>query len=148
MAGAGFIYIYHGFGEISRIGWHYNSLGIRVHHLGGTREKQQMPGILDVLQTQRRDLEKGRYHPRKDGRRERGLPCRSTPMVVVVAILCLFFFAYTRHSYHTQIARLKEQLAIIQGRIPKFAIVTFETRRVSYWKESLENKFRYARRHG
>ena len=37
---------------------------------------------------------------------------------------------------------------IVGEKDEKFAIVTFETRDVSYWRESLGNKYLYAQRHG
>ena len=37
---------------------------------------------------------------------------------------------------------------IVGEKDEKFAIVTFETRDVSYWRESLGNKYLYAHRHG
>jgi hypothetical protein len=71
--------------------------------------------------------------------------------VIVLFILALLYF---RSGYEEQIASLNDQILMQEFEFentvpkPKYAIVTMETRSVSYWPQSLENKYSYARKHG
>jgi len=78
-------------------------------------------------------------------------PTRRSIQLIAVLVLLFLIFTFIRSHHQTEIA-LSEGSALDRGSISstgsKFAIVTFETRDVTYWKESLGNKFSYARRHG
>ena len=79
---------------------------------------------------------------------------RATWQLVGVITLFILVFLYYRNEYETAISILNEQLIMQQLELershpkPKYAIVTIETRPVTYWRQSLENKVSYARRHG
>jgi hypothetical protein len=110
--------------------------------------QQQMPKI--ALGTKWGESEKGRYGPRKrDDRRWRlRFPTRRSALLTLVGF---FFFAMvvTRRVLQSQFETLNDLLSTIDSKTSnKFAIVTIETRDVTYWRESLGNKATYARRHG
>jgi hypothetical protein len=102
------------------------------------------------------DLENDRYASRKHGRQS-GLRSliptrRSTPLIgIVIVFIFVFAYSYYSHTSHTPStdyvlpAKVQPAVEKTEG---KFAIVTFETRDVTFWRESLGNKFEYAQRHG
>jgi hypothetical protein len=112
-----------------------------------------MPGMSNTIHSHKRDEEMAKYRNRKrdDDKRERYLPCQPRrPMQLILTAILLFFFYvyYYRQSYQSQIIQLSEQLDLIHQAGTKFAIVTYETRDVTYWRESLDNKISYSRKHG
>jgi len=100
----------------------------------------------DTIHSHKRDEEADKYRNRK-----RYLPCqpRRPMQLILIGILVFFFYVYySRQSYRNQIALLSEELDLIHEDRPKFAIVTYETRDVTYWRDSLGNKLRYCRKNG
>jgi hypothetical protein len=79
------------------------------------------------------------------------MPSRRS-FALIVAILFVFLVTYARNYYQSELVALKESLIPLQEAIEerrvKFAMVTYETRHVTYWRESLGNKLDYSRRHG
>ena len=100
---------------------------------------------------------------------------RSTWQFAAIIALFILLFVYIRHHYETratalngQVTTLSDQITSLNHQITslndqlrlhelaieekrakiKVTVLTSETREVSYWRESLGNKFRYARRHG
>jgi len=103
------------------------------------------------------DLESDRYASRKHGGRPSGLhsliPTRRTTPVIGIVVIFIFIFTYSYYS-HTSHVTSTDHLMPVQTKPAvektggKFAIVTFETRDVTFWRESLGNKFEYTQRHG
>lgn len=86
---------------------------------------------------------------------------RSTWQIIGVVTVFLLLLAHTRNHYETQLTVLNDQIIALSDELlmnespaehrrseSKFVILTFETRDVTFWRESLGNKFNYARRHG
>ena len=105
-----------------------------------------------------RDVEEGRFTDRKYANQHplrTLLPTRPKSQFITAAVLFLLTFMFTRSHYSGKVERLQRQIeamgrgeGVAVAREEKFAIVTFETRDVSYWRESLGNKYLYAQRHG
>jgi hypothetical protein len=70
---------------------------------------------------------------------------RSTQALAIALLIVVLLWLASR-SHRTRQASVVTSTN--PGQAEKYAIVTFETRPVTYWKESLGNKFIYARRHG
>lgn len=99
------------------------------------------------------DLANSPYISRKRGNNDwrMRLPfsARRSTQLLGVVILFALLLTFTWHhqgqfsSGDTTLIRMP-----ISAAGEKFAIVTFETRDVTYWRESLGNKMKYARMHG
>jgi len=84
------------------------------------------------------------------------LPVRGRTQLIAAGILFLLTVLFIRSHYLGQVQVLQRQIdavgrgegGVVRPKQEQFAIVTFETRDVSYWKESLGNKYMYAERHG
>jgi len=93
-----------------------------------------------------------RRHGANPGRLSRIVAKRST-QAVGIAILIILLLLFASHS-HRQPQPVGPSVELSQkpsregGAGGKYAIITFETRDVTYWRESLGNKFEYARKHG
>lgn len=93
-----------------------------------------------------------RRHGANPGRLSRIVAKRST-QAVGIAILIVLLLLFASHS-HRQPQPVGPSVELSQkpsregGAGGKYAIITFETRDVTYWRESLGNKFEYARKHG
>lgn len=78
-------------------------------------------------------------------------PTRRSIQLIALLVLLFLIFNFIRSHHQSEIVPSEEN-ALDRGSVSstgsKFAIVTFETRDVTYWKESLGNKFSYTRRHG
>ena len=73
--------------------------------------------------------------------------------MIGIVIVFIFIFTYSYYSHTSHVTSTDHVLpAKVQPAVEKtggkFAIVTFETRDVTFWRESLGNKFEYAQRHG
>jgi hypothetical protein len=97
----------------------------------------------------------GRYgaHKRDDnGKEPFGLkPTRRSIQVITAIVLFVLVLTFVRGQHQRDVLSLdRSELNHDRGSsdASKYAIVTFETRDVTYWKESLGNKFTYAQRHG
>src|SRR5208282_5739395 len=109
-----------------------------------------------VVQSQWLDMTNSRYIPRKNGQEKRCLPSGARRSIHLLGAVILFGFLLTYMWYHYQtqfptrdtLAAFSQNSGAAQRSAEKFAIVTFETRAVTYWRESLGNKFTYVRRHG
>src|SRR5271170_3802037 len=92
----------------------------------------------------------GRYgaHKRDSNGKESLRPKPSRRSIQVIAVIVLFFlvFTFVRHQHQRDVVSLDHDRGASTG--SKYAIVSFETRDVTYWKESLGNKFNYIHRHG
>jgi hypothetical protein len=78
-------------------------------------------------------------------------PTRRSIQVITGIVLFFLVFTFVRHQHQTDLVSLDgSALGHNRGSSTgsKYAIVTFETRDVTYWKESLANKFNYVQRHG
>lgn len=109
-----------------------------------------MPGILETFRPQWGDLEHGRHSPskRKDDRRRPLFPARKSTVIGFV-VCFLFVVIVMRRFSQIQLDIPNTQLHALDSKgSNKFAIVTFETRDVTYWRQSLGNKYDYSRRHG
>ena len=113
---------------------------IRMSRLMGFQSASQGTGRYDANKRDYHDKESHAYKPTR----------RSIQLIAVVVLLFLIF-TFIRNHHQSEIVPL-EGNALDRGSVSstgsKFAIVTFETRDVTYWKESLGNKFSYTRRHG
>ena len=111
-----------------------------------------MSALSKTFQAQWRDLTNSPYiaAKRESGwEKRRQLSTRRSRQLIGV-LLIAFFLILTWQYYTSQVEEVdrdhgSQTRAGYEG---KYAIVTFETRDVTYWRESLGNKFTYARRHG
>jgi hypothetical protein len=112
----------------------------RCHHLTSI-----MSTLSKYFQSQWRDLTNSHYVA---GKREKGpgkrRARRSTQLFGV--FLLAIFFTLTWQFYKIQVESVGRKPRLV--RKANYAIVTYETRDVTYWRESLGNKYSYARRHG
>jgi len=65
-----------------------------------------------------------------------------------IAILLILLLSFASYSHRKTPSKPLVEVQKSAPKTGKYAIITFETRDVTYWKESLGNKFEYARRHG
>jgi len=70
---------------------------------------------------------------------------RSTQAIGIAALLLLLLW-FASYS-HQNVPSIEVQKPAA-SQTEKYAIITFETRSVTYWKESLGNKVEYSRRYG
>jgi hypothetical protein len=89
--------------------------------------------------------------PHYKGERKVSPRILSRRLIGAAILLLVLLLTYARHYYNSQLTVLNEELQTLKANekdINRFAIITFETRDMTFWRESLGNKFDYARRHG
>ena len=135
-------------------GTKFNSVSFRTSssRLGGTtiRKKMSRPlGSQSPWQGTGRYGAQKREHTGKESLVFK--PTRRSIQVITGIVLLFLVFTFVRHQHQTDRVSLDgSALGHNRGSSTgsKYAIVTFETRDVTYWKESLGNKYNYVHRHG
>lgn len=114
----------------------------------------------NTFQSVYRDVEDGRFPSDRTYKPSqhplRSLLYRPKSQILTVITLFLLTFLLTRGHYAGKVKGLEERIegmkkgghGVAGEKQETFAIVTFETRDVTYWRESLGNKYLYAQRHG